>query len=793
MSGRTTLLAVAFLVAASRWASVAAWRQWTWRNSSGPGARSGHSLVFYKSELVVFGGRTMDTNKRHVPKTYDIQRVNGTLEFSTYEDKVARPSDDPTVRVGVFLNDVWSYDINCTRYADDSCLDKTWTLRRAGAEWGGCKIVFGARVCSHPSERWFHRAEVFQDDSMLVYGGFSAFCEDFCDDMWLFDFTDNSWTEMMEIGNAAFGPGKRFKFSSVVIGFKMYVFGGFRLWHGFAHENSVENDWSDVSRYPRGGYLNDLWVYDKLANKWTNVTEKVVCPRLTLLQELERIDVECVLSWPPGRAGHASVAVRDAIYIHGGYRTFFPYPSTTGAGAGRGTLSVRGTGFTPYPTHPYYLDDLWKFNLTTGVWSRELVDEGFTPPPRVDHTLVEARGVVFLFGGYISNYYFDDTWQYNVSDIHWRQLKTFVHARYPPRCTDDLENRKLEHSGNYGPFVVPPSVPDDLNGYYFIKERHYGTLKFSVLAEPTRGTKNAPVFVPQARRQAPGWDGCRDRIDGRADLPNELQWEHPSQRAGHMIAYNPQFDQLFIYGGYGYPRESLYQVEQTLDAAPLADLWQYSLKDCAKNCSLHGTCHYGSCRCDDGYYGEDCSNSTCPGSFCFYVDVDHRQVCNHCCFSGFEHTDNDSYVANIQKFPCTHDNAHYSNGVCDGFGKCICRPPFIGDDCSIRDCARNCSGHGYCSVEFPNSRCMCDDGWFGQYCDERLCLNNCSYPNGVCVNGSCFCSMVYEPYNNTREYFPLMGEDCSFLMPFAGALRPTAPVAVVLAVSLAATALSVLA
>ncbi|GLE06881.1 hypothetical protein PINS_up016550 [Pythium insidiosum] len=111
----TPRLALAILVGATLCALTAAWRQWTWRNSSGPGARSGHSLVFYKSELIVFGGRTLDTNKRHVPKTYDIQSVNGTLQFSTYEDKVARPSDDPTVRVGVFLNDVWSYDISSSR------------------------------------------------------------------------------------------------------------------------------------------------------------------------------------------------------------------------------------------------------------------------------------------------------------------------------------------------------------------------------------------------------------------------------------------------------------------------------------------------------------------------------------------------------------------------------------------------------------------------------------------------------------------------------------------------------
>lgn len=84
---------------------------------------------------------------------------------------------------------------------------------------------------------------------------------------------------------------------------------------------------------------------------------------------------------------------------------------------------------------------------------------------------------------------------------------------------------------------------------------------------------------------------------------------------------------------------------KTLDATPLDDLWQYDLATCPKNCSLHGNCHYGSCRCHDSYYGEDCSNSTCPGSYCFYDDIEHKQSCNHCCFSGFEHNDNDTYVA----------------------------------------------------------------------------------------------------------------------------------------------------
>ena len=50
------------------------------------------------------------------------------------------------------------------------------------------------------------------------------------------------------------------------------------------------------------------------------------------------------------------------------------------------------------------------------------------------------------------------------------------------------------------------------------------------------GRGNNPVFIPQPRRQAPGWDGCRDRADGRTDLKNELMWEHPGHRSDARVS-----------------------------------------------------------------------------------------------------------------------------------------------------------------------------------------------------------------------------------------------------------------
>ncbi|KAF1327900.1 Intraflagellar transport protein 88, partial [Globisporangium splendens] len=521
------------------WSLSFAWKEWKWTDSDGPDVRRGHSMCFYKTQLIVFGGRTEDSTRTHIPKTYEIHKVNGTLEFLSHEDKIARPTDSTEVRVAVYLNNVWSYDVSesCIAF---SCRDSMWQVLNSGAEWGGCN-------------------------------------------------------------------------------------------------------------------LNDLWVYDMATNKWTDITETVVCPDLTLIDPALSIDAQYTLTWLTGRAGHSVVYYDHAIFIHGGYRTFFPYPSTTGRGAGRGTLTVRGNGFIPFPTHPYYLQDFWKYNLSTGLWEEitPTTDESDRRlekvlPPRLDHTLIAAKGGVFvLFGGYITNYYDDDTWQYNTSANRWVKQTSFVHALYPDACTDDLQARKLEHSGNYKAFVPPADLPDTLDGYYFIKERYYGTFNFSVFAEPTRGSNLEPVFTLQARRQAPGWDGCRDRSDGRTDLAQELQWAHPSQRAGHMATYHEGFDKTFVFGGHGFEKEYLYQVETTYPGSSLGDLCQYYLNNCPR-----------TALCTENAFTAivaamtDTMASTAPILRVSEATAPTATL-----------TNNRVAIIAAFRYPCTADNLHYSNGI----------------------------------------------------------------------------------------------------------------------------------
>ncbi len=60
--------------------------------------------------------------------------------------------------------------------------------------------------------------------------------------------------------------------------------------------------------------------------------------------------------------------------------------------------------------------------------------------------------------------------------------------------------------------------------------------------------------ITQPMRQSYGWDGCRDRVDGRDDeeggFEAELQWEKPVNRFSHRAVYSEEFHALLMFGGY---------------------------------------------------------------------------------------------------------------------------------------------------------------------------------------------------------------------------------------------------
>jgi len=645
--------------------------------------------------IVMFGGRDNDQKADHKPKTYNVETVNGSLEFTTYDQKPVNPCNDLELKyytkaeqancgnttasiidVGLYYNDIWAYKVCSTttnppeRPWDDACNEYGWELWHPGASEGGCRIELGIEVCTVPSERYNHASVMFVDGLLYVYGGFSQRCADYCDDMWFYDIYLKGWRVVYPSGKLTklytdvfdgekyvysedevpvdnstvkyAGPSKRWRHTMTIS--EPYIdpkdnikkqqfamFGGFRLWHGYSIENNQNNDWNQYLTRPKGGYLDDLWIYTKNLDfetipgskfKSSNGLWKIKKPQERCYDDPgaawnSRFDQSCTTTQPKARAAHGSVfdSLRNRVWIYGGYSTYFPYLSTDGAGSGPGVSSVGTGGFVPYPNFQYFLNDLWYYDLNTSLWTEVVYNTAEkTPEGRMDMIfLLLENDSIFMHGGFADNFIFDDTWYYNITTNSWLQKTKFVHPLYPPDCTDDFEYIKknnctkllwpkhLNRDESYPFDILPYSQqdyywPDPSNGpYYGIMKKNevfsmeiidktfeyssfppVGTPEFpyaatgvmqyakpffysfntthnatlvetctSVYGEPTRyflidglnGRSNKSIFISQPRPQRPGWDGCRDRYDGRTDLTQDLQYIQPLPRFGHRAVF----------------------------------------------------------------------------------------------------------------------------------------------------------------------------------------------------------------------------------------------------------------
>ncbi len=883
---------------------IVAWKDWSKFNIKGtsgpegvPGPREGHSLSIWNDQLILFGGRSNDEFKYHLPRTYDVGEVKGVFSVKSYFQKPVNEGCDEkadenieeyfahlenksgtcrqvgTVRIGKIYNDVWSYNLACDRQYDTPCNSEGWRLLDRGSLYGGCIIVNQVEVCQFPQERYGHMATVHLN-KLWVYGGFAMFCEDYCIDMWTFELPDYRgyeqnvyvpgigvvpgqtplpwgydvdlygidpidghmkklrdhqtigheqtktgdfprWNEMDEYDSVSPHPHQRWRQGHVNVGGWWVMFGGYRLWHGFQVENWIENDWGvydvdctpenwDICN-PNGGYLDDLWIFEICEDAACTTNVKTLWERK--FQEYTYIDnpgiawddrnrKSRVSQWPVGRAGNAMTSTncnntyREAncyVWMFGGYRVVLPYPETSSPGYLKATKGLSsGRGFISYPTLPYYLNDVWRYEVDTGLWTEQVVTSPTVPIGRHLHTIVGAANILILVGGYRQNDFLSDFWTFNTTTNYWLEKKTHVHEKFPDACTEDKDSETSVFGDPTRSTSVTPVPGSDNNtdGKYGraycqyvppIDKDSISTIKcFQKIFDLESGTysyvdwdNHIPnIVVHQPRKRKPGWDGCRDRNDGKytvdnipvggdgiddvTNFKNQLLYEMPFGLSGYGMQYHEKYRALYTFAGAGYDDYKVKTLKNTYFTERRNHMWHWKRDACPNNCTGRGVCRFGYCTCDNGYYGVDCSNISCPGDFCYYDENTHEQICSHCCAaSSYERMDGDFYVPNARKSPCTKTSPGERHGICDGDGNCQCMQPFITDDCSVRDCPNQCSGHGWCSVEFPVSRCMCIEPYIGEDCRFKQCLNNCSYPNGLCMEGLCVCNQTYSPYNRT--------------------------------------------
>jgi hypothetical protein len=212
-----------------------AWREIIPTTSTIPLERYGHTAVLWEpSRMIVFGGRRSGFNQ------YDIT-INETSECfaigtcgeldglgacvgcnttegchcECLEGYSGVGCADQSVEI--WLNDVSVFDLSTN----------TWTIYNSNLDDEDDESPL-----AWPSIRYAHTA-VMIDRIMIIYGGYSQLCQDYCDDTWEYDTRildaqgRGVWTRISPLGGA--GPGKRWRHTAVAYEGSMYLFGGHRF------------------------------------------------------------------------------------------------------------------------------------------------------------------------------------------------------------------------------------------------------------------------------------------------------------------------------------------------------------------------------------------------------------------------------------------------------------------------------------------------------------------------------------------------------------------------------------
>jgi len=277
----------------------------------------------------------------------------------------------------------------CDNPADTSWLALSVASRRYGAtcayqapcfEWTGIRpysepeLDVGTGLVSRavPSGRVHHAGALALNrdtgarDTLIVYGGYSTDCTDYCNDTWHYNAPNNLWVKPA----VTTAPSRRWKHAMAGDADVVYLFGG----HGIARAkpaevvNEVQNEVYAAAYDPSSPlFFGDLWSYNvsrvtRTAAAWTKLSPRC----LTCAANGTESDGTPALDVTGPRKRHSAslVSYGGSLYLFGGYAyggdSLFVslYPST------------RNTSNYPSLTGKYYLNDMWRYAIANNTWEK---------------------------------------------------------------------------------------------------------------------------------------------------------------------------------------------------------------------------------------------------------------------------------------------------------------------------------------------------------------------------------------------------------------------------------------
>lgn len=336
--------------------------------SNAPSARAYHSsMLTYDHKIVVFGGFSVTTSIDLHNDTYLYDIKNNT--WSELHDGTG---DAPSKR---FLHKCVYYDATNTMYlfggtiqdTDNTTSDELWKFDLTTNTWSEIRPI-GTK----PTKRGAHNLEI-DGNVIYLFGGINGVTpnDTVYNELWQFSIINTEWTQLSGATNK-----NRSHASSVIANGNIYIFGG------------VDEDSTT---------LNDIITYDIFNNTWDLSFYSGGTPGTTIPPKLSNSSMDALTP--------------TCFFIYGGED---------------GTNNV---------------EDIWEFHVENKTWKK--VFGGATTnmfTKRSNHSMnidyVDDTVTMIVFGGSISSGYINKTYSYTLSTI-------FGHDNNAPLKLSDLSGQEF--------------------------------------------------------------------------------------------------------------------------------------------------------------------------------------------------------------------------------------------------------------------------------------------------------------------------------------------------------------
>ncbi len=317
------------------------------------------------------------------------------------------PSNKPIARYSHGMAPIWGTEkvLLFGGYSipgGNKIMDDTWIYDLCYNTW------VQKSPANKPTARESHAmASVYGDDKVILFGGSSSW-DSQLDDIWVYDLSDNDWTQKTK------GPLGRYGHTMCTVDNddKVIIFGGTK-WTGVTYN-----------------YFNDTWVYDLSDDLWT---EKKSGPKYNYYH------------------GMASVDGEDKFVVFGGIVSYYENETwiydyrkdkwivkdpknSPGIRYNLAMSRISGTdNILLFGGHGISQNnETWLYDLSENTWTRKKTKDQPSIRDCMKMTFCYGTDKVVLFGGYyydFPNWYtYDDTWIYR----HFLPIKngTFVSSTY---------------------------------------------------------------------------------------------------------------------------------------------------------------------------------------------------------------------------------------------------------------------------------------------------------------------------------------------------------------------------